>query len=103
LRTKSRDFLSIQALNGSRVETFDNLRQIIQVSVENIQQRTIAGELDAADAVGTDIRLMNYSYTNAVSSREREKNSRYEVNVVKGEDIEAEEIAAFRNFKKFQN
>ena len=78
------------------------MRQIIQVSVENIQQRTIAGELDAADAVGTDIRLMNYSYTNAVSSREREKNSRYEVNVVKGEDIEAEEIAAFRNFKKFQ-
>jgi hypothetical protein len=103
LRAKARDFLSIQALNGSRVETFDDLRQIIQVSVENIQQRTIAGELDAADAVGTDIRLMNYSYTNAVSSREREKNSRYEVNVVKGEDIEAEEIAAFRNFKKFQN
>ena len=103
MRAKARDFLSIQALNGSRVETFDDLRQIIQVSVENIQRRTIAGELDAADAVGTDIRLMNYSYTNAVSSREREKNSRYEVNVVKGEDIEAEEIVAFRNFTKFQN
>ena len=50
---------------------FDQLRRIIQVSVENIQTRTIAGELDASDAVGTDIRLMNYSYTNAASSREK--------------------------------
>ena len=100
LRNKARDFLSIQALNGSRVETFDDLRQIIQISVENIQARTIAGELDAADAIGTDIRLMNYSYTNAAVSREKERNSRYDVNVV---DEDAEEIAAFRNFKKFQN
>ena len=68
LRNKARDFLSIQAINGFKVETFDQLRRIIQVLVENIQTRTIAGELDASDAIGTDIRLMNYSYTNAASS-----------------------------------
>ena len=65
LRNKACNFLSIQALNGFKVENFDDLRQIIQVSVNNIQARTIAGELDASDAVGTDIRLLNYSYTNA--------------------------------------
>ena len=102
LRTKERDFLSIQALNGFKVETFDQLRRIIQVSVENIQARTIAGELDASDAVGTDIRLMNYSYTNAASSREKERKSRYEVNVM-NESVDEEEIAAFRRFKKYQN
>ena len=69
LRNKSYDFLSIQALICSSIETFNDLRQIIQVSVENIQARTIAGELDASDAIGTNIRLMNYSYTNAASSR----------------------------------
>ena len=68
LRNKARDFLSIQAINGFKVKTFDQLRRIIQVLVENIQTRTIAGELDASDAIGTDIRLMNYSYTNAASS-----------------------------------
>ena len=102
LRNKARDFLSIQALNGSRVETFDDLRRIIQVSVQNIQVRTIAGELDASDAVGTDIRLMNSSYTNAASSREKERKSRYEVNVI-NENVDEEEIAAFRRFKKYQN
>ena len=102
LRNKARDFLSIQALNGFKVQTFDDLRRIIQVSVENIQARTIAGELDASDAVGTDIRLMNYSYTNAASSREKERKSRYEVNVIT-ENVDEEEIAAFRRFKKYQN
>jgi len=104
LRNKARDFLSIQTINRFKVETFDQLRQIIQVSVENIQHsaRTIAGELDASDAIGTDIRLMNYSYTNAASSREKERKSRYEVNVM-DEDVEEDEIAAFRRFKKYQN
>ena len=46
--------------------------------------------------------LMNYSYTNAAASREKERNSRYEVNVV-DEDVDPDEIGAFRNFKKFQN
>ena len=78
------------------------MRRIIQVSVENIQARTIAGELDASDAIGTDIRLMNYSYTNAASSREKERKSRYEVNVM-NESVNEEEIAAFRRFKKYQN
>ena len=77
-----RDFLSIQSLNGCKLETFDELRNIIQVSVENIQARTIAGELDSSEAIGTDIRLMNYSYTNAASSREKERKSRYEVNAI---------------------
>ena len=102
LRNKARDFLSIQAINGFKVETFDQLRRIIHVSVESIQARTIAGELDASDAVGTDIRLMNYSYTNAASSREKERKSRYEVNVI-NESLDEEEIAAFRRFKKYQN
>ena len=34
LRNKARDFLSIQAINGFKVETFDQLRRIIQVSHE---------------------------------------------------------------------
>ena len=83
------------------VETFDELRRIIQVSVENIQARTIAGELDASEAVGTDICLMNYSYTNAASSREKERKSRYEVNAI-NETMDEEEIAAFRRFRKYQ-
>ena len=70
--------------------------------MENIQARTIAGELDASDAVGTDIRLMNYSYTNAASSCKKERKSRYEVNVM-SENKDEEEIAAFRRFKKYQN
>jgi hypothetical protein len=102
LRNKARDFVSIQSLNGFKIETFDQLRRIIQVSVENIQTRTIAGELDASDAIGTDIRLMNYSYTNAASSREKERKSRYEVNVM-DENLDEDEIAAFRRFKKYQN
>ena len=102
LRNKACNFLSIQALNGFKVENFDDLRQIIQVSVNNIQARTIAGELDASDAVGTDIRLLNYSYTNAGSSREKERKSRYEVNVI-NENVDEDEIAAFRRFKKYQN
>ena len=83
--------MSIQSLNGFKVETFDQLRRIIQVSVENIQTRTIAGELDASDAVGTDIRLMNYSYTNAASSREKERKSRYDVNVI-DEDVDEDKL-----------
>ena len=102
LRNKARNFLSIQVINGFKVETFDQLRRIIQVSVENIQARTIAGELDASDAISTDIRLMNYSYTNAASSLEKERKSRYEVNVM-NESVEEDEIAAFRRFKKYQN
>ena len=102
LRNKARDFVSMQSLNGFKIETFDQLRRIIQVSVENIQTRTIAGELDASDAIGTDIRLMNYSYTNAASSREKERKSRYEVNVM-DENLDEDEIAAFRRFKKYQN
>ena len=102
LRNKARDFLSIQALNGFKVETFDDLRRIIQVSVENIQARTIAGELDASDAVGSDNRLMNYSYTNAASSRGKERKSIYEVNMI-NENVDEEEIVAFRRFKKYQN
>lgn len=102
LRNKARDFVSMQSLNGFKVETFDQLRRIIQVSVENIQTRTIAGELDASDAIGTDIRLMNYSYTNAASSREKERKSRYEVNVM-DEKIDEDEIAAFRRFRKYQS
>ena len=62
--------------------------------MENIQARTIAGELDASDAIGTDIRLMNYSYTNAASSHEKERKSRYEVNVM-NESVDEDEITAF--------
>ena len=45
---------------------------------------------------------MNSSYTNAASSREKERKSRYEVNVI-NENVDEEEIAAFRRFKKYQN
>jgi len=58
--------------------------------------------MKSSDAVGTDIRLMNYSYTNATSCSEKERKSRYEVNVM-NESVEEEEIADFRRFKKYQN
>ena len=57
--------------------------------------------MDASDAIGTDIRLMNYSYTNAASSREKERKSRY-VNVM-DEGVDEDKIAAFRRFRKYQN
>ena len=55
-----------------------------------------------SDAVGTNICLMNYSYTNAASSHEKERNSRYDVNVI-NENMDEVEIPAFRKFKKYQN
>jgi hypothetical protein len=97
LRTKIRDFISIQHLNGNRIETFDALRRIVQISVENLQSKAIAGELDATDVAGTDIRMMSYSY---VDNKEK---SRFEVNAL-NEDAneEIDEINEFRNFQKFQ-
>lgn len=97
LRTKIRDFISIQHLNGNRIESFDALRRIVQISVENIQSKAIAGELDATDVAGTDIRMMSYSYVNS-----KEK-SRFEVNAINEEaNEEVDEINEFRNFQKFQ-
>ena len=45
---------------------------------------------------------MNYSYTNAASSREKERKSRYDVNV-RDEGIDEDEIASFIRFRKYQN
>lgn len=99
LKIKIRDFISIQHLAGIRIETFDALRRIVQISVENIQSRAIAGELDTADIAGTDIRLMNYSYVNTSSSKDRK--TRYEINVM-DENEERDNINEFRNFQKFK-
>ena len=97
LRTKIRDFISIQHLNGNRIESFDALRRIVQISVENIQSKAIAGELDASDVSGTDIRMMSYSYVNG-----KEK-SRFEVNAINEDgNEEVDEINEFRKFQKFQ-
>jgi hypothetical protein len=65
----------------------------VQISVENIQSRAIAGELDTADIAGTDIRLMNYSYVNTSSSKDRK--TRYEISAL--DDNEAQDnINEFR-------
>ena len=93
LKTKIRDFISIQHLAGVKIETFDALRKLVQISVENIQSRAIAGELDTADIAGTDIRLMNYSYVNTSSSKDRK--TRYEISAL--DDNEAQDnINEFR-------
>ena len=35
----------------------------LQVAVESITNRALAGELDSAETTGTSIQLMNYSYS----------------------------------------
>ena len=101
LRNKIRDFLSIQHLSGRKIDTFDTFRQMVQVSVENIQSRALAGELDANEVAGTNIRMMNYSY---ISNKEsKESSGRYKVNHLNEEDKEEDTINEFRDFKKFKD
>ena len=57
------------------------------------------GELDTADIAGTDIRLMNYSYVNTSSSKDRK--TRYEINAL-DENETQDNINEFRNFQKFK-
>ena len=98
LRNKIRDFLSIQHLSGKKIDTFDTFRQMVQVSVENIQSRALAGELDANEVAGTNIRMMNYSYLN-----NKDNSGRYAINHLIEGNKEEGTINKFRDFRKFKN
>ena len=98
LRNKIRDFLSIQHLSGKKIDTFDAFRQMVQVSVENIQSRALAGELDANEVAGTNIRMMNYSYLN-----NKDNSGRYAINHLIEGNKEEGTINEFRDFRKFKN
>ena len=76
------DYLATQLISGKPVNDFETFRSLVQVSVESITNRALAGELDSAETAGTSIQLMNYSYTNsedAALSKNASKN-RYKVN-----------------------
>ena len=66
----------VQVLSKSRIKTFDQLRKLIQISVENLQSRALAGELDQSKIQGTDLHMMNYSY---VGTDKDKTASRYNV------------------------
>ena len=82
---------------GKKIETFDAFRQMVQISVENIQSRALAGELDASEIAGTDIRMINYSYLNS-----KDKNGRYYVQHMTKKDKDEDIINEFRDFRKFK-
>ena len=97
LRNKVRDYLATQLISGKPVNDFETFRSLVQVSVESITNRALAGELDSAETAGTLIQLMNYSYVNsedAAVSKGASKNI-YKVNHLAGQDVSIEEINAF--------
>ena len=74
----------------------------LQVAVESITNRALAGELDSAETTGTSIQLMNYSYAeDAALSKGASSKNRYKINHLADEDASADEINAFRQFQKF--
>ena len=98
LHNKVRDYLATQLISGKPVNNFETFRSLVQVAVETITYRALAGELDSTETAGTSIQLMNYSYTNsedAALSKNASKN-RYKVNHFAGQDTSMEEIHAFR-------
>ena len=62
LRNKVRDYIATQFISGKPVNDFEAFRSLVQVAVESITNRALAGELDSAETTGTSIQLMNYSY-----------------------------------------
>ena len=104
LRNKVRDYLATQLISRKPVTDFESFRSLVQVAVESITNRALAGELDYAETTGTNIQLMNYSYTNsedAAPTKGASSKNRYKVNHLAGEDASIDEINAFRQFRKF--
>ena len=55
LRNKVRDYLATQLISGKPVQDFETFRSLVQVVVESITNRALAGELDSAETAGTSI------------------------------------------------
>ena len=97
-----------QLISGKPVLDFESFRSLVQVAVESITNRALAGELDSAETTVTSIQLMNYSYVNsenAKSTNEASQN-RYKVNSLADQNSSIDEINAFRQFRifnKFKN
>ena len=82
LRNKVQDYLATQLISGKPVQDFETFRSLVQVAVESITNRALAGELDSAETTGTSIQLMNYSYVNSedVAPTKGTSKNRYKVN-----------------------
>ena len=90
LRNKVCNYLATQLISGKPVNDFETFRSLVQVAVESITNRALAGELDSAEIAGTSIQLINYSYVNsedAASSKGASKN-RYKVSHLAGQYFE---------------
>ena len=103
LRNKVRDYLGTQLISGKPVQDFETFRSLVQVAVESIKNRALAGELDSAETAGTWIQLMNYSYVNSedVTSTKRTSKNRYKVNSLTDQGASTDEINPLRQFRKF--
>ena len=97
LRNIVRDYIATQFISGKPVNDFEAFRSLVQVAVESITNRALAGELDSAETTGTSIQLMNYSYAeDAALSKGASSKNRYKINHVADGDTSADEINAFR-------
>ena len=102
LRNKVRDYIATQFISGKPITDFESFRSLVQVAVESITNRALAGELDSAQTTGTNIQLMNYSYAeDAALSKGASSKNRYKINHLADEDASVDEINAFRQFRKF--
>lgn len=102
LRTKVRDFLSMKSLSNIKVETFEEFRRIVQISVENLQCRAQAGDLDPQEIRGTNVALMNFSYLPEKGNSESKRQNRYSVNHTRTEMSDMDTINEFKAFKNAQ-
>ena len=97
-----RDYIATQFISGKPILDFESFRTLVQVAVESITNRALAGELDSAETTGTNIQLMNYSYTeDAALPKGASSKNRYKINHVAAGDTSADEINAFKQFQKF--
>ena len=49
LRNKVRNYLATQLISGKPVQDFETFRSLVQVAVESITNRALAGELNSVD------------------------------------------------------
>ena len=105
LRNKVRDYLATMLISGKPVTDFESFRSLVQVAVESITNRALAGELDSAETAGTNIQLMNYSYIHSekVGQTDTSSKNRYKVNHLDEDNVTIEEINAFNKFRKYNS
>ena len=105
LRNKVRDYLATMLISGKPVTDFESFRSLVQIAVESITNRALAGELDSAETAGTNIQLMNYSYIHSekVGQTDTSSKNRYKVNHLDEDNVTIEEINAFNKFRKYNS